>query len=310
MFRSMGATALAASLALAPLVGAGPASAQSGPGWFVPKQAAAPQAQPAEPARHMRTVRGPAPLPPPDSGVGAGEQEAQGGQPSGPPPVLPLPPVPTPGTVTKGAAPPAAVIGVISVPDIMRASLSAQQVQKVLGERRDKLTQDVQREQMVWRDIQTSLQDNKTLSPDQLRTRARALQERVLSAQRTFKNRQRIIQEAAQVAINQIERELVQVIREVSASRNMNLVLHQEQVALDVQGFDITQQVVEQLNQVLPQVFIPADGVDPEQLAKDGTFPTTAQPGAMNLAGGGKPIAPAGAPAAQPVSASAPAPKK
>jgi hypothetical protein len=84
----------------------------------------------------------------------------------------------------------------------------------------------------------------------------------------------------------------VQVIRQVAASRGMNLVLHQEQIALNIQPFDISQQVAGQLNAVLPSVFIPADGVDPEQLAKDGTFPTTAQPEA----------------APKPVNVSAPAP--
>ena len=86
------------------------------------------------------------------------------------------------------------------------------------------------------------------------------------------------------MALGQIERELGQVIRTVAASRGMNLVLHQEQIALNIQPFDISPQVANQLNAVLPSVFIPADGVDPEQLAKDGTFPTTAQP---DLAGGG-----------------------
>ena len=79
------------------------------------------------------------------------------------------------------------------------------------------------------------------------------------------------------MALNQIERELVQVIRQVAESHGMNLVMHQEQIALNVQGFDITPQVLSQLNAVLPSVFIPADGVDPEQLARQGTFPTNAQ---------------------------------
>ena len=283
---------LASSLAVAP----GRADAQT-PGWFVPKGSDAGAASQAAPARHVRhapAAQAPAPAPEP-------EQVADQSQvPNGPPPALPLPPVPPMGTLPKGSAPPTAVIGVISVPDIMRSSSAAAQVQKVLGARRDKLQADVQKEQMVWRDIQGSLQDSKTMSAEQIRGRERALQERVLAAQRDFKNRQRVIQEAAQVALGQIERELVQVIREVAASKGMNLVLHQEQVALNVQGFDITQQVASQLNAVLPSVFIPADGVDPEQLAKSGSFPTTADAGGM---AGGAQQASASAPASAPAPA-------
>lgn len=278
MFRSMEggalvAVALAISLPLAPL----PASAQSSnPGWFVPKSAAE---APAAPAAHVRGHHVAAPaaaLPMPMPAAPGPDEQAQAGAPSAPP-VLPLPPVPTLSPLAKGAPPPAAVVGVISVPDIMRDSTAAQQVQKVIVGRRDKLRDDVQREQLVLRDMQQSLQDAKNLSNDQARARIRALQQRENDDKRKFQDRSRIIQEALQVALNQIERELVQVIRQVADSRGMNLVLHQEQVALNVQGFDITPQVLSQLNSVLPSVFIPADGIDPERLAKEGTFPTTAQ---------------------------------
>ncbi len=285
------ATRAASLSALALLLVPHAASAQSSPGWFVPKQAAPAQA---DAPRHGHHVSQAAPVAPPAEMAAGPEGQAA---PQGPPPVLPLPPVPSPTELPKGAPPPAAVIGVISVPDIMRASTAAEQVQRVLGARRDKLTGDVQREQLVWRDMQASIEEAKNQSQDQARGKLRALQERVIREQQDFKNRQRVIQEAAQVALGQIERELVQVIRQVSASRGMNLVLHQEQIALNIQPFDISQQVVNQLNSVLPSVFIPADGVDPEQLAKDGTFPTTAQPEAP----GGSPVqvsAPgAGAPA-------------
>ncbi len=43
----------------------------------------------------------------------------------------------------------------------------------------------------------------------------------------------------------------------------MNLVLHRQQVALNVNEFDITEQVAEQMNKILPTVIIPPDGVEP-----------------------------------------------
>ena len=274
MFRYTGGAA-AAVAPLALLLPAVPAAAQSNPGWFTPKGAgegSAPAS--AAPHRvHRAAASAPAPVPIPEPVPEAGEGQAQAG---GQPPVLPQPPVPAINPLPKGAPPPAAVIGVISVPDIMRQSTAAAEVQKEIVARRDRLRDDVQREQMVLRDMQQSLQDAKNLSNDQARARVRQLQDRENSDKRKFQDRQRIIQEALQVALNQIERELVQVIRQVADSHNMNLVLHQEQIALNVQGFDITPQVLSQVNAVLPSVFIPADGVDPEQLARSGTYPTTA----------------------------------
>ncbi len=257
------------------------AHAQQGGGWFVPKssqpaEAPAPRRR-AGPPQQQRAI-------PAASQEGLQEQpddqQAQGPQGQGPQPVLPLPPIPALSPIPKGSPPPAAVFGIISVPDVMRQSSAAQQVEAVLGARRDKLNQDAKREQQGWRETQQQIQASaKTMTQDQLQAKVGALQARVRNAQKDFTNRNRVIQEAAQVAIGQIERELVQVIKQVSAAHGMNFVLHREQVALNLPEFDITPQVLGQLNATLPSVFIPADGVDSEALARSGAYPTTANPG-------------------------------
>ncbi|MCE2565939.1 OmpH family outer membrane protein [Komagataeibacter sp. FNDCF1] len=232
-------------------------------GWFVPKAS--------QPATHAPQHEAAAPV-----ALPAAPADSEDAQPQNPP-ILPVPPVPKAPDVPKSAPPPSPIIGVISVPEVMRLSSAAQQAERVLGARRDDLAREAQKEQAGWRDEQQKLQGQaKTMSSDQIQTSERKLQERVIAAQKDFRNRNRIIQEAAQVALGQIERELVQIIRQLAASRGMNLVLHREQVALSQESLDITQQVATQLNAVLPTVFIPAANVDPEVLAKSGTMPTTA----------------------------------
>jgi Skp family chaperone for outer membrane proteins len=197
-----------------------------------PAPAAPPQAQPAAGA----TVSGDVP------------QQAQAQ------PVPELPPLP------RSTTPPPAVIGVIGVPEVMRASIAAQMVDKVIGERRDRLNQDAQKEQAAWRDLQQQLANQRgTMSPEQIRTRERELQERITASQAQFRERNRVIQEAAQVSVGQIERMLVAVIRQVADSHGMNLVLHRAQVALNFNEFDITDQVADQLNKVVPSVNIPPE---------------------------------------------------
>jgi Skp family chaperone for outer membrane proteins len=177
---------------------------------------------------------------------------------------IPMPPVPTLPSLPKADPPPVAVIGVIGLPEVMRASLAAQHADRVIGERRAKLNEDAQKEQMVWRDMQQALtRDRAKLSAAQIRTRERELQERITAAQRSFRDRNRIIQEAAQYAINQVQAALIAVIRQVADSRGMNLVLHRSQVALNINEFDISDKVAEELNRILPKVEVPPDGVSP-----------------------------------------------
>jgi Skp family chaperone for outer membrane proteins len=276
----------AAATVLAVLPALTPARAQ-GQDFFVPGQGR--PAQPAQPSRPTtrpapsRQVQQPpqvTPQPPPPLPSPGGMQGADADQQISPP--VQLPPVPDLPPLPKGTPPPAPVIGVMGVPEVMRASSAAQQVEKIIGERREKLNQDAQREQGVWREMQQALaNDRGKLSPEQIRTRERELQDRITNAQKQFRDRNRIIQEAAQYALGQIERTLIAVIRQVAESRGMNLVLHRAQVALNINEFDITDQVGEQLNKLLPSVEIPPDGVSP-----------AAAPAA------GKPAAPAAAPAA------------
>ncbi|MDI2113581.1 OmpH family outer membrane protein [Commensalibacter nepenthis] len=247
-------------------------------GWFIPKNS---QPKPVAPApkaaaRHTTAPKVIAPAPAPsDEGGEDGDMQNQ------PQAVLPLPPVPKPAALPKSTTPPTAVIGVISVPDVMRQSVAAREAEKILVERRDQLQKDVQKEQKAWRAEQQQIQAKaKTMTDAQLQEHGRKLQARVMNAQKDFRNRSRIIQESAQVAFGQVERELILLIQNVAESHNMNLVLHREQVALSVNELDITNEVAKELNKNLSSVFIPAADVDPEELAKNGSMPTTANPDA------------------------------
>jgi Skp family chaperone for outer membrane proteins len=253
------AAALAAALALT--LSPAAMAQQNSPGWFMPNQGRSQQSRPAaRPAQ--RAAPAPAPMPAPAAPEGEATNEP-------PPPPVPLPPVPSLPDLPKGKAPPTPVIGVLGVPDVMRASTAAQAVEKVIGERREKLAADAQKEQSAWRDMQQALaNDRGKLSADQVRNRERELQERVTKAQKTFRDRNRVIQEAAQYGLAQIERTLIAVIRQVAESRGMNIVLHRQQVALNVNEFDITDQVTEQLNKVLPAVQVPPDGMPVAEFVK------------------------------------------
>ena len=226
--------------------------------YFIPGQQR--QSEPAPrpaPAPAPRSAPVPAPVAAPSF---AGDPGADAD--NAPMPQVALPPMPTLPAIPKGNPPPAAVIGVIGVPEVMRASIAAQAVDKVIGQRREKLNEDAQKEQASWRDLQQALANqSSTMSPEQKRAKEAELQNRIAGAQKQFRDRARIIQEAAQYGVGQIERALVAVIRQVAESHSMNLVMHRSQVALNVSNFDITDEVTSQLNKVLSSVVIPPDGM-------------------------------------------------
>jgi Skp family chaperone for outer membrane proteins len=223
--------------------------------WFVPgQQRPAGQAAPRPVAQ-----RPPAPRP---AAAPQSEQGADQAEEAPPPLQVQLPPSPPLPPLDKGTPPPSAVMGVLDVPSVLHASTAYQQVEKAIGQRRQKLNEDAQAEQTAWRDLQQQLASQRSSLPaEQIRAKEKELQDRITEAQRKFRDRNRIIQEAGQYSLAQIDRALNQVVQQVALGRGMNLVLHRAQVALNMPDFDISEQVATQLNKMLPTVVIPPDGV-------------------------------------------------
>ena len=181
-----------------------------------------------------------------------------------PPLQVQLPPMPEIPAIPKGSPTPAAIVGILSVPDILRISTAYQQADKELAVRRNKLNEDGQKEQNTLRELgQTFANERAKLTPEQIRAKEKEYADRVNESRRKFSERARIIQEAGQYVMAQIERVIEQVAQQVAASRGVNLVLNRAQVLGTTTDFDLTPQVADVLNKILPTVVIPPDGVSP-----------------------------------------------
>ena len=91
-----------------------------------------------------------------------------------------LPPPPEVPPLPKGPTPPAAIVGVLSVPDVMRASTAFQQADKEFVARRQKLNEDAQKEQVdVARSGQALANERAKLYAEQIRAREKELQDRI-----------------------------------------------------------------------------------------------------------------------------------
>ena len=230
----------------------------------------------------------------PEGGAPEGQQQLQ----------VQLPPPPEVPPLPKGPTPPAAIVGVLSVPDVMRASTAFQQADKEFLARRQKLNEDAQKEQVTLRDLGQQLANERAkLSPEQIRTREKDLQDRITESRRSFGERNRIIQEASQYVMAQIDRAVEMVTQQVAISRGINIVLNRAQILGTTSDFDLTPVVVDDLNKVLVSVVIPPAGVSP--------VAAQSRPGGAAPAGGAQPAGQAQpAQGAQPPPAAAKPPAK
>jgi len=233
------------------------ASAQSSsPGYFIPPSGGA-QSSPAPAHVHHHSHES-APIPSP---LGAGDAATAAATAQAQPKLPAIPQLPA---LPKGTAPPVAVIGVLSVPEVMQKSTAAQGVQQVIQGRRAKLAAEAKADQARWQDEQALIAGQRgKISDASLEAKENDLRNQIAAAQTDFQARDQAIQNSAQSALGQIESTLIAVIRQEAEARGMNLVLHREQVALNVDAFDITNDVAAQLNQLLPSVTVPPSIVTP-----------------------------------------------
>jgi Skp family chaperone for outer membrane proteins len=266
---------LLAAAAAASIVFAAPGKAQQGQEWFIPGQQRSATPRPAPRA----TAPGPAPQAVAPGIAPESPLLGQEGQPQ-PQVQVQLPPPPEVPPLPRGPTPPAAIVGILSVQDVLRASTAFQQADKELSGRRQKLNEDAQKEQNTLRDLGQALaNDRAKLSPDQIRKREQELQDRITESRRVFGDRNRIIQEAGQYVMAQIDRGVELVTQQVAISRGINVVLNRAQILGTTNDFDLTPQVVEDLNKVMASVLIPPDGVSPAEMKPPpAATASTAQP--------------------------------
>ncbi len=208
------------------------------PGYFIPHKAQAPVGRVAAPS------------------IAAPANQAPNGVQQ--PPQQKLPPIPNLPALPKEAPPPAAIIGVLSVPEIMQHSSAARGVETIIQQRRTVLAKEAQAEQKRIEGEQKVIEAEKSkLTKPVLVAKEKALQVEIEKDQVKFHNQGVAIEISARTALGKIESTLIAVIRQVAQAHDMNLVLHRSQVALNTNKIDISAEVATQLNKILPSVAVP-----------------------------------------------------
>ena len=232
-------------------LGTVPAAQAQSSGYFMPPAAQspaqapagqAPEAAPAAPIQQQSA----APIQ-----SSSAQQQVQAQVPS-------LPPLP------PETAPPTAIIGVLSVPDVMQQSTAAQGVQAEIQRRQAALKGEEEHAQAnLQAEQQQILAERGKISEADFGTKVQNWQNEVAAAQTKFQQKNQAIENSGQTALNQIEAELIGIIRQEAQAHSMNLILHREQVVLNVSAFDLTDETVKELNQLLPSVSVPPSVVTP-----------------------------------------------
>lgn len=164
-----------------------------------------------------------------------------------------------PGTAQSDLKPP--LIAVIDVQRVMRDSTAVQSLRERIESLRSAYQDELREEEEGLRVANQELVRQRTvLSAEIFAEKRGELEQRVAALQRDAQEKKRSVDRLFTGGLAQIQKSITQVSSDIAAARGFDMVLNGSAAILFKPEYDITAEVIEQLNKTLVQVDLPAPG--------------------------------------------------
>ncbi len=148
---------------------------------------------------------------------------------------------------------------VIDVQQVMQQSTAVDAIQAQLDERRQEFQAELKaKEQEIREEEQALARQRSILSKEVFAQKRKELEEKVALVQREVQTRQQQLAELQQQGMGRVNEALVQIVQEKAKTRDADLVLGKGAIILVRAEFEITEEVLAELNKRLPSVELPA----------------------------------------------------
>ena len=163
----------------------------------------------------------------------------------------------TPGTAKADKLEPA-VIAFIDYQKVLRDAVAAQSIRQQIQAFRDEYQAELAQSEQALRNEEQELKRQRALlSAEVFDAKRRAFEDNVARAQRSVQDRNRMLDRSYSQAMNQVSVMVRKIVAEMSEGLGFNYVVERSQIMFAKRDFNITKQVLEQLNVKLPTVEVP-----------------------------------------------------
>lgn len=175
-----------------------------------------------------------------------------------PPAKAPAPsPAPAPAHAPAPPAPlPAAQnlsVMVVDVQALLQNSKAAKMVRGQIEQKRNEYTKEISREEEALRTERDTLQRQQaSMSPETLNKKGREFQQKVNDLDRDVQSKRAALEKSNNEALTRIQQSMLKIIADIARQRRANLVLQRTDLVLFDQSFDVTDEVMQKLDEELP----------------------------------------------------------
>ena len=162
------------------------------------------------------------------------------------------------------AAPAAAPTGptsltimVVDVQSLLQNSKSAKMVRQQIEGKRNEYAKEISQQEETLRQERDALQrQQSSLSADALNQKGREFQAKVNELDRNVQSKRQALERSNAEALEKIQEVMLKIITDIAKDRKANLVFQRSELVLFDQGFDVTDEVLQKLDEQLPTLTV------------------------------------------------------
>jgi Skp family chaperone for outer membrane proteins len=172
----------------------------------------------------------------------------------------PAPPAPAPPTPAPPAPLPAGqnlTVMVVDYQALLQNSKAAKMVRSQIEQKRGEYTKEISHQEEGLRAERDALQRQQaSLSPEALNQKGRDFQQKVNELERNVQGKRQALEKSNGDALQKIQEQMLKIIADIAKQRKANLVFQRADLVLFDQGFDVTDEVLQKLDEEMPALTV------------------------------------------------------
>jgi Skp family chaperone for outer membrane proteins len=181
-------------------------------------------------------------------GLGVGRADAQAPPAPSQPEAAPPNPLPSAQNIT---------VMVVDVQALLQNSKAAKMVRGQIEQKRNEYTKEISHQEETLRAERDALQRQQaSLSPEQLNQKGREFQQKVNDLERNVQGKRQALEKSNGDALQKIQEQMLKIIADIAKQRKANLVFQRTDLVLFDQSFDVTDEVMQKLDEQMPTLTV------------------------------------------------------
>jgi outer membrane protein len=171
---------------------------------------------------------------------------------------------------------------VVDIQALLQNAKAAKMVRSQIEAKRAEYTKEISHEEEALRQERDKLQRQQgSLSAEALNAKGRAFQQKVNELDREVQAKRQALEKSNGDALQKLQQAMLKIIADIAKQRKANLVLQRTELVLFDRSFDVTDEVLQKLDQEMPSLTV--NFVEPETVAAaPATAPAADTPAAAN----------------------------